>query len=102
MPNIPHDINNLNINNLTKALNPATPIAGDNVIVTVKSAWFSKINWGEAVKVFAAGALAFFGIEVSQEMQIYILQAIIGIGAAYTWITKTWFTNSVAPASMAK
>lgn len=87
---------------LTKAMNPALPVAGDNVVVEVKSGWFSKINWGEAVKVFAAGLLAFFGIEVSQEMQIYILQAIIGVGAAYTWITKQWFTDTVSPSSVAK
>jgi hypothetical protein len=66
-------------------------------VVEVKSAWTSKINWGEAVKV--AGAVATW-FAVPQEVQHDVLTGIVAIGAVYTWVVRTWFTKSVTPGSV--
>lgn len=65
--------------------------------VDVQSAWLSKINWGEGVKVLAM-LLAMKGITLSPEVQNYILEAIIGLGGIYTFVVKTWFTKTITPA----
>lgn len=70
--------------------------------VTVQSAWFSKINWGEAVKIASAGAMMFFGLDIPVETQNHILMAIIAIGGIYTWAMKTFFTTTVTPSAVTK
>lgn len=66
--------------------------------VDVQSAWLSKINWGEAIKVICAIA-AVKGIDVPPDVQRDMLLAIVGGGSVYTWIVKTWFTKTITPAS---
>ena len=67
--------------------------------VPVKSAWFSKINWAEALKIVAGigAATGMFTLDV--ETQNHILMAIIGIGGVATWVMRTWFTKSVTTAA---
>ena len=67
--------------------------------VEVKSAWASKINWTQAVSL-AAMLLAYFGINMTPEVQAAILAAIVAGNTIATWIIKTWFTTTVTPASV--
>ena len=77
-------------------------------VVDVKSAWLSKINWGEAVKAVALlGAIWGFPLPDSvQHNAVVGLQglttAIVAGGAIYTWVVRTWFTTSVTPQSAKK
>lgn len=73
----------------------------DQATVDVKSAWNSKINWGELIKV-AAALLATKGVDLSPEVQNDILMLIIAGGGLYTWIVRTWFTGKVTAASVTK
>jgi hypothetical protein len=68
--------------------------------VEVQSAWASKINWGEVVKVGAA-FLAVKGINIPPDVQNDILLSIISLGGIYTFVMKTWFTKTITPASAA-
>ena len=68
--------------------------------VDVQSAWLSKINWGEVIKV-AAAFLAVKGINIPPEVQNDILLAIISIGGVYTFVVKTWFTKTITASSAA-
>ena len=68
--------------------------------VDVQSAWLSKINWGEVVKVLCAFA-AVKGINIPTDIQNDILMTIISAGAVYTFVMKTWFTKTITPASAA-
>lgn len=77
------------------------PKPGDVVTVDVKSAWASKINWTQAVAVAAAG-LSYFGLNLDAPTQAALLMVITGAQGVATWIIKTWFTNSVTPAAVAK
>ena len=70
-------------------------------VVPVKSAWASKINWTQAV-AFLASMLVIFGIELDAPTQVAIVGGLQGIQAAVTWALKTWFTDSVTPASAGK
>jgi hypothetical protein len=68
--------------------------------VDVQSAWLSKTNWGEVVKVAAAFA-AVKGVNVPPEVQNDVLLTIISVGGLYTWVVKTWFTKTITPGSAA-
>lgn len=96
--------NNMNMDEsegLNESMNPRSPTDGMNVVVAVKSAWFSKINWTQAVGVLA-GVVTLFGFDIPPETQAQILAGILAVQGAMTWIIKTWFTSTVAPSSMAK
>lgn len=71
----------------------------EKAVVTTKSAWLSKINWGEGAKVL--GLIATMA-GVPADVQADVLAGIIGAGAVYTWVMKTWFTPTVTPASVGK
>lgn len=75
---------------------PTTPAA---VVVPVKSAWKSKINWGVAISLVAS-AVSFFGLDLDAETQAQAQMAITGITGVYVWVMKTFFTNTVTPASV--
>lgn len=75
---------------------PATPVA---VVVPVKSAWLSKINWTQGIALLAMAG-TFFGFDLPAETQAEILAGIVGIQAAVTWLLKTFFTTTVTPASI--
>ena len=73
----------------------------NTVVVSVKSAWLSKINWTQAVGM-AATALALASgnkYQLPMDTQVEIVAGIQGIQAAATWVIKTWFTPTVTPAS---
>lgn len=67
------------------------------VEVAVKSAWWSKINWVQAVTLVATVATV-FGFNFSPEMQAKIVETLVAVSALATIILRTWFTESVTPA----
>jgi hypothetical protein len=70
-------------------------------IVTVKSAWLSKINWTQAV-ASAAMLIAFAtgnAINLTADQQTAIVVVIGVIGNITTYVLKTWFTDTITPAS---
>lgn len=69
--------------------------------VEVKSAWFSKINWTQALAL-AASVLVIFGVNIPPEVQAEAVAGIQAAQAIVTWVIKTWFTASVTPASVGK
>ena len=77
--------------------------APTTVAVATQSAWASKINWTQAVGIFATVlALATMNkVSIPVEQQATIVAVIQGIASLVTWIMKTWFTKTVTPASVA-
>lgn len=75
------------------------PIAPKAVVVPVKSAWLSKINWTQGIALLAAAG-TFFGFDLDAGTQASILAGIVGVQAAVTWMLKTFFTTTVTPASI--
>jgi len=75
---------------------PITPV---QVVVPVKSAWQSKINWGVAIALVASLG-SFFGFDFDAETQANVQMAITGIMGVYVWLMKTFFTNTVTPSSL--
>lgn len=74
-----------------------TPV---RVMVPVKSAWYSKINWAQAPG-FLVGAIAFFsGGAVSPEMLANTLAGFLMVQSFVTWVLKTYFTSTVTPGSV--
>lgn len=71
------------------------------VEVAVKSAWWSKINWVQAVAMLATVATV-FGFDFPPELQAKIVATITGVSGVATVILRTWFTTSVTPASADK
>ena len=71
----------------------------DTAVVDVKSAWFSKINWTQAVGLLGM-ILTYFGIDMPPEVQAKVLALIGAIVTIATWIQRTWFTVAVTPASL--
>jgi hypothetical protein len=67
----------------------------------VKSAWFSKINWTQAIGLLAS-VLVVFGIDLTVEVQLALVGAIQGAVAVLTWVLKTFFTSTVTPSVAAK
>ena len=79
---------------------------GNQVTVDVKTAWLSKINWGEAVKAVAL-LTTIWGFPIPAGVQhdaVVGLQSlstlIISVGGIYTWVMRTWFTTSLTHASI--
>lgn len=72
-------------------------------IVDVKSAWFSKINWTQAIGIGATtiALLTANKIQIPVDTQVAMVAVIQGIQAIVTWIIKTWFTPTVTTASIA-
>lgn len=71
------------------------------VEVAVKSAWWSKINWVQAVAMVATVATV-FGFDFPPEMQAKVVATITGVSGVATVILRTWFTTSVTPAAADK
>lgn len=69
--------------------------------VAVKSAWWSRVNWTQAVGM-AATIGVLFGLNLSPEEQAKVVATIQGVSALATIILRTWFTTSVTPASAAR
>jgi hypothetical protein len=73
----------------------------NEVTVGVQSAWFSKINWTQAVAVLAMIATV-FGFNLDSATQVAIVSAIVSVQAVVTWVIKTFFTTTVTPSSAKK
>lgn len=69
------------------------------VVVPVKSAWLSKINWGVAIGLVASAA-SFFGLDLDADTQAKAQMAITGAMGVYVWLMKTFFTTTVTPAAV--
>lgn len=69
------------------------------VVVPVKSAWYSKINWTQGIALLAMAG-TFFGFDFDAKTQAEVLAGIIGIQSAVTWLLKTFFTNTVTPSAI--
>ena len=74
------------------------------VVVPVKSAWLSKINWTQAVASVAMVLTLVTGnaVALTGDQQSAIVVTIGVIGNIVTFVMKTWFTKSVTPSSAAK
>lgn len=70
---------------------------GSFVEVAVKSAWWSKINWVQAVAL-ASTVATVFGMDLSPEIQAKVVETIVGVSSLATIVLRTWFTTSVTPA----
>lgn len=68
------------------------------VEVAVKSAWWSKINWVQAITLVATIATV-FGFDFSPELQAKIVETLVAFSALATIILRTWFTTSVTEAA---
>jgi hypothetical protein len=79
-------------------------MADPQVVVPVKSAWLSKINWTQAVASIAMVLALVTGnsISLTADQQGAVVVVIGVIGNIATFIFKTWFTKSVTPSSAAK
>lgn len=73
----------------------------DTVVVNVKSAWLSTINWTQAIGVLAS-VLVIFGINLDAQTQVALIGAIQGVAAVVTWALKTFSKPSVTPSQAAK
>jgi len=73
----------------------------DEVTVPVQSTWWSKINWAQVVGVIASALVIFTGgkVDLSAELQAYIVVAIQAIIGALTIVLKTYFNSTVTPQS---
>ena len=67
------------------------------VEVAVKSAWWSKINWVQAVAMIATVATV-VGFDFTPEMQAKVVETIVGVSGFATIVLRTWFTTTVTPA----
>jgi hypothetical protein len=74
------------------------------VNVDVVSAWYSKINWTQAVAAGASLLTATSGGQVGLDanQQLSIVTGITLVQGLVTWVFKTWFTSTVTPSSAAK
>lgn len=70
-----------------------------NIVVPVKSAWLSKINWTQAISMLAMVGTV-FGLNLEPQTQADIVVAIGLAQGALTWVFKTFFTNTVTPSSI--
>lgn len=75
------------------------PVTPAQVVVPVKSAWLSKINWGVGISLVASFA-SFFGFDFDADTQVQVQLAITSTTAVYVWIMRTFFTTAVTPTSL--
>lgn len=75
-------------------------------VVPIKSALWSKINWGELVKAVSV-LTAIWGFPIPEDVQgnaVLFLQSTVTVitvgGALYTFVVKTWFSGTVTPQSL--
>jgi lysozyme len=73
----------------------------DVKVVDVKSAWLSKINWTQFLGL-AAMLATMFGIPVTEELKLQLIAGITGLTYVVTWALRTFFSNTITPASANK
>lgn len=69
--------------------------------VPMKSAWWSKINWAQAIAMVAMAGTVFNLFDWTPEDQVKVLAGITTIQSGVTWMVKTFFTPTVTPTSVA-
>lgn len=76
----------------------------DVVLAEVKSAWYSKINWTQAIGAAASVLVLATGgsYNIPPEQQAIIVAVIQGIQSISTWVFRSWFNSSVPPSAVAK
>lgn len=76
----------------------------DTVLAAVKSAWYSKINWTQAVGAAASVLVLASGgaYNIPPEQQAIIVATIQGVQSIVTWILRTWFNSTVPTSAVAK
>lgn len=70
---------------------------GSFVEVAIKSAWWSKINWTQAVAMLATVGVL-FGLDIPADQQAKVVATIQAVSGLATVVLRTWFTSSVTPA----
>lgn len=72
------------------------------VLVPIKTAWASKVNWTQAIGMASSIAVVAgcAKCEVPPETIAALVVAIQGAAAVATWVFRTWFNGSVSPASL--
>jgi len=71
--------------------------------VAVQSAWYSKINWTQAVAAVVTFATAIISAANLPAVQATELTAAVaGIGQLLTVVLRTFFTSTVTPSSAPK
>ena len=70
-------------------------------VVNVESAWWSKINWVNAISIVSAILVYFKGAAfgIPPEIQQGLAVAIPVFANFLTWILKTFCTNTITPSS---
>lgn len=66
------------------------------VEVAIKSAWWSRINWTQAIAMLASVGVV-FGLDLSAEEQAKIVATIQAVSSLATIVLRTWFTETVTP-----
>jgi hypothetical protein len=76
--------------------------APQTAVVTVTSAWTSKINWTQAIAALAMLLTWLTGgqIDLSASDQAAIILVIGLISQVVTWVLKTFFTSTVHASSL--
>ena len=70
------------------------------VTVPIKSAWYSKINWIQAVSAVCTFATALISAsQVDAATATKLTAAVAGVGQVATWAVRTFFTTSITPSS---
>jgi len=73
------------------------------VVVAIKSAWYSKINWiqlGALILNAVITVVSGPALGLSPETQVKMLAALQAFQSLATIVIKVWFTSSVTPQSM--
>lgn len=74
----------------------------NSVTVPVESAWWSKINWTQAVGLLSTVLTVTAGHGLDPATQVSIVAGIQGVQSLVTWYFKTFQTTTVTPSSAAK
>lgn len=76
----------------------------DTAVVSIKSSWYSKINWVQAVSGAAMIATLVSGgkFNITPDQQVAIVTTIGVVNGLVTWVLRTWFNGTVSPASLPK
>ena len=76
----------------------------DQVNANVISAWASKINWTQAVGIFASVLVMVSGgrYDMPVDVQLQVVAVIQAVQAVATWVMRTWFTTAIVQSSAQK
>jgi len=72
----------------------AAPVATDSVVTTVKSPWYSKINWAQIVGGVASVAVA-LGAPLTPEQVVNVVVGIQALVGVFTVVKNTFFSPEV-------